>query len=228
MNNMLRLLALAFCITITWIQAYAQDKTQGKIHYELTYNIHANLKPDQMQYKDLIPATVVEQAELIYNGQRLKSFFVDAVEKEDEGVKTNIRVATDEGNERYIDIDSNKVWWIDKAKTPQVLVEKSLEVKKDDRIQESEETRVILSYTCRKRVVKPKKDDALTIWYTTDLPLKAGTPFGGFTGPGVILAMESKRVSFKATSIDFVPVAEKDVTPPGGMKIVKTQDHSAQ
>lgn len=228
MNKIFRLLALATGISINSTQTHAQDKTQGQIHYELTYNIHANLKPDQMQYKDLIPATVVEKAELIYNGQRLKSFFVDAVEKDDDGVKTNIRVATEEGNERYIDIDSGKVWWIDKAKTPQVLVEKPLEVKKEDKIQESAETRIILNYTCKKRVVKAKKDDTLIIWYTTELPLKAGTPFGGFTGTGVVLAMESKRVSFKATSIDFVPVAEKDVTPPSSLKIVKMQDHSAK
>jgi GLPGLI family protein len=228
MHTIIRTLALAAGSSFICAQSQAQDKTQGQIHYELTYNIHASMKPDQLQYKDLVPETVVEKAELIYKGQRMKSFFADAVEKEDEGVNTSIRVSTDDGNERYTNVDDRKIWWVDNKKNPPVLVEKALITKPEEKIKESDETRIILGYTCKKRVVSAKKEDTFIVWYTTELPLKAGTPFGGFTGDGVVLVMESKRVSFKATGIDFVPVADKDVTPPADIKIVKTQEQSAK
>jgi GLPGLI family protein len=225
MQYIIRAIVLATGISGTFQQSFAQDSTEGRIHYEITYNIHASLKPDQLQYKDMIPETVVEKAELIYKGQRLKAYFPDAVDKEQDGVNTQIRIATEEGNERYADIDSQKIWWLDKAQQPPVLVEKALDAGEEDKItmQEAPGTQQILNYTCKKLVIKSKKDGATTVWYTNELPLKAGSPFSTFTEKGVVLAMESKRAAFKATAIEFTPVADKDVTPPPDIKIVKAR-----
>ena len=228
MHNIIRMLVLATGISGISYQGHAQDKTQGQIHYELTFNLHASMKPDQLQYKDLVPETLVDKAELIYKGQHLKSFFPDAIEKEEDGHKTSIRVATEEGSERYVDVEDKKVWWVDRRKNPPVLVEKELTANEEEKTQETDETRKILDYTCKKLLLKTKKNGTVTIWYTTELPLKAGSPFGSITDKGVVLAMESKRASFKATGIDFTAVDEKEVMPPADLKIVKTQDQSAK
>lgn len=224
MQHIIRTLILAAGISCFQQYSFAQDKTQGVIHYDITYHIHASLKPDQMQYKDLVPETIVEKAELKYNGQRLKSYFNDNIQNEQDGVNTSIKVSSEDGNEKYADVNRKTLWWVDKAKNPPVLVEKSLFEKDEDHATESGETQKILDYNCRKLVVK-SGNGPLTIWYTTELPLKAGTPASSFTDKGVVLALDSKRMSFKATSIEFVPVAETDVTPPADLKIVKNSDH---
>jgi GLPGLI family protein len=228
MQHIIRTLMLVAGISCVQ-HSFAQDKTQGQIHYEITYHVHASLKPDQMQYKDLIPESVVEKAELIYKGQRLKAYFNDEVKKEEDGVSSSIKVATDDGSERYVDLDKKTLWWVDKAKNPPVLVEKPLfeQDKDSDKEVEHADTKKILDYTCKKLTFK-SKDGTRTIWYTTELPLKAGTPLGQFTDKGVILALESKRMSFTATSIDFVPVAEGLITPPADLKIVKTSDQKGK
>ncbi|UPK66938.1 GLPGLI family protein [Chitinophaga filiformis] len=224
MQHIIRTLILAAGISCFQQYSFAQDKTQGVIHYDITYHIHASLKPDQMQYKDLVPETIVEKAELKYNGQRLKSYFNDDIQNEQDGVNTSIKVSSEDGNEKYADVDRKTLWWVDKAKNPPVLVERSLFEKDEDQATESAETQKILDYNCRKLVVK-SKNGPLTIWYTTELPLKAGTPASAFTDKGVVLALDSKKMSFKATSIEFVPVTETDVTPPADLKIVKNSDH---
>lgn len=228
MYNIIRMLVLATGISGMGNLAYAQDKTQGQIHYELTFNLHASMKPDQLQYKDLVPETLVDKAELIYNGQHLKSFFPDEINKEEDGHKTSIRVDTEEGSERYADIEAKKIWWVDRKKNPPVLVEKEMAANEEEKAQETTETRKILDYNCKKLLLKTKKNGTVTIWYTTELLLKAGSPFGIITDKGVVLAMESKRASFKAIGIDFTTVDEKDVMPPAEMKIVKTQDQPAK
>lgn len=226
MQHIIRALILAAGIGCVQQYSYAQDKTQGVIHYDITYHIHASLKPDQMQYKDLVPETVVEKAELKYNGQRLKAYFNDDIQNEQDGVNTSIKVSSEDGNEKYADVDRKTLWWVDKAKTPPVLVEKPLFETDEDQGKETEsaETQQILGYNCKKLIVK-SKNGPLTIWYTTELPLKAGTPASAFTDKGVVLALDSKRISFKATGIEFVPVTEKEVTPPADLRIVKNSDH---
>ncbi|PWV55941.1 hypothetical protein [Chitinophaga sp. S165] len=229
MQHILRALLLTTGVGLVQQYSFAQDKTQGQIHYEIVYHVHASLKPDQMQYKDLIPESVIEKAELIYKGQRLKAYFNDEVKKEEDGVSSSIKVATDDGNERYVDLDKKTLWWVDKTKNPAVLVEKAVfeQDKDSDKEVEHPDTKKILDYNCRKLTFK-SKDGMRTIWYTTELPLKAGTPLGQFTDKGVILGLESKKMSFTATSIDFVPVAEDIITPPADLKIVKTGDHKGK
>lgn len=227
MQNIIRTLIVIACISSIQQRGFAQDKTEGRILYEVTYNVHASLKPDQMQYKDLIPETVVEQAALIYKGQRLKAYFNDDIKKEEDGVQANIKISTEDGNERYADVDKKTLWWVDRAKNPPVLVEKPLFEQDEDKEKESTETQKILDYTCRKLTVK-SKSGTFTLWYTTELPLKAGAPLSRFTDKGVILAMEGKTTSFKATSIEFVPVAEKEVTPPVDLKVVNNSDHKGK
>ncbi|MCF6405924.1 hypothetical protein L3C95_23695 [Chitinophaga filiformis] len=229
MQHIIRTLILAAVIGCFQQYSFAQDKTQGVIRYDITYHIHASLKPDQMQYKDLVPETVVEKAELKYNGQRLKSYFNDDIKNEQDGVNTSIKVSSDDGNEKYADIDRKTLWWVDKAKNPPVLVEKSLFEKDEDQGKETEsaDTQKILDFNCRKLIIK-SKNGPLTIWYTTELPLKAGSPASTFTDKGVVLAMDSKRVSFKATSIEFIAVTEKEVTPPSDLKTVKSSDQKGK
>lgn len=228
MQHIIRTLLIAAGIASIHQQSQAQDKTEGKIHYDVVYNVHASLKPDQLQYRDLIPETVTEKAELIYKGQRLKVYFNDEVQRDEEGVSSRIKIATDDGNEKYADADKGTLLWVDREKTPPVLIEKALfDPNADFKEAEGAETRKVLDYTCKKLMLKTK-EGSYTLWYTTELPLKTGTALSTFTNKGVVLALESKRINFEATSIEFVPVSEKEVTPPSDLQIVKNTDNKAK
>jgi len=200
----------------------AQDSTQGRIHYEITYHLHAALKPDQLQYKDLVPESTTESAVLVYRGQRVKTFLDDAVDKEQDGVNTQITVSSSEGTERYMDLEKGMLWWVNKAQEPPVLVEKKLSgAAAEEKVTESAGTREILGYTCKKLVMKAKKGSTQTVWYTTALPIRAGSPIGVYTDRGVVLGLESRLFTLRATRLELVPVAEKEVLPPAGMKTVR-------
>ncbi len=229
MNKIVQaVLALAAFMGLFCSNVFAQDKTQGRIHYEITYHVHAALKPDQLQYKDLIPENSVENAELVYKGQRLKTFFNDAFDKEQDGVATSIRVATADGSERYIDLEQKKIWWVDKAATPPVLVEKAFDPRPADEdvtLEEGGDTMEVLGYPCRQLIIRTKKKGKQTIWYTTALPLKTGSPMGVYTDKGVVMAVDSKFVSIKATGVEFVPVSDRELRLPEDMKVVQEKDH---
>lgn len=79
---------------------------------------------------------------------------------------------------------------------------------------DADKTKKIAGYTCKKATVK-LKDEVLTIWYTTEIPLTF-SPINGIVPPGggVVLSAESSKRSIEAKKIEMKPVSPADVMPP--------------
>jgi GLPGLI family protein len=201
--------------------SYAQDKTEGRIQYEVTYHVHASLKPDEQHVKELIPEDIVDNANMVYKGQRFRSFHNEEFTQKDNGANAQMTIKMDEGSEKYIDLDSNRLYWVDRSKSPAVVIATKLKVNTVKKENLKDETKNILGYTCHKLILDTKNGGKFTMWYTNDLPLKSGTPLGPHVEQGVVLEVENKHMNFKAISIDFAKVEEKEVLPPAEMSIVK-------
>lgn len=187
------------------INAAAQEKNSGKISYTLTMNLHANLKPEQMQYKDMIPETATQDLSLWFNGQHYKTFYNPTQKKEGDGADVSINIESDNGEELYVDLEQKKQW----AKKNGKIKEESINVSKGESVATGV-TKTILGYPCQQLILINKKDSTI-IWYTTALPLKTGGPIGMFTDKGVVLEMQHKKMGFVATSIEFTPVTEEQL-----------------
>jgi hypothetical protein len=79
---------------------------------------------------------------------------------------------------------------------------------------ESDKTKKIAGYNCKKATVK-LNEEAFTIWYTTEIPLTF-SPINGIVPPngGFVLSAESSRRSIEAKKVDLKPVEPGDVMPP--------------
>lgn len=190
--------------------AIAQDKTQGVIHYDLTMFLHASLKPDQLQYKDMIPETANSQEVLYFNGNKAKITRQQPGElKTEEGANVHIRMGENEVA-FYEDGATGKAWALTEADGKQQLTEK--EHPDTAKIRTGKNTRTILGFVC-KEVNVNGKNGALTLWVTSELPFKGG-PLHTWTPEGAVLAVESKKFKAIATAINYEPVKTDVVTIP--------------
>lgn len=91
----------------------------------------------------------------------------------------------------------------------------------------TEETKVILGYTCKKGYYNTgietldgqENNDAVTFWYTTDLPANV-SPVMTTIVPGAILELDAHRMHYKASSVSFNAVDETNVAlPQHGIKM---------
>jgi len=85
------------------------------------------------------------------------------------------------------------------------------------------ETREILGYTCKKLVNK-MDGQYQTLWYTTELPV-IGSALGIITEQGLVLAMESKELSFIAISISLEKIADSLVMPPKDVPVINHEEY---
>lgn len=210
--------------------SFAQDKSQGRIEYEIILNLHANLKPDQQQFKDMIPETAVQKETLYFNGNktRLDRKSTDETTSE-EGATIKIQTGNEDEIAIYTDGTTGKQYSLQQKEGKKVLIEKARADKKtrEQRGEKEEDklavkdvkgtkTKVILGYTCYDIPAK-RKGDNMTLWVTDELPFKGG-PLGTYNNKAV-LGMDSKGMSVAAKKIDFVPVAQEDVNLPAGVPV---------
>lgn len=199
----------------------AQDKTQGKVNYEVSVNLHASLKPDQLQFKDMIPEFSTTEEVLYFNGNLAKIERIDPGEKETEdGVKIQMKFdqdksgtysdGTPEGTYHLIDKDGKK-----SLRALFSGASKELGNKTKDKAPKDSKTRNILGFNCRSVV-----SGDVTFWVTNELPFKIG-PLGMFCKEGAVLGLDMKTSKAYATSIDYVPVKAEDVVVPKDLPIEK-------
>nr|WP_295864863.1 GLPGLI family protein [uncultured Chitinophaga sp.] len=190
--------------------ATAQDKTQGVIHYDLTMFLHASLKPDQLQYKDMIPETANSQEVLYFNGKKSKITRRQPGELEtEEGAKVHIQMGDNE-LAFYEDGATGKAWALTEADGKKKLTEKEHPDQAKPRAGNT--TRNILGFVC-KAVNVNGKNGPLTLWVTPELPFRGG-PLHTWTPEGAVLGVESKKFKAIATAINYEPVKEEVVTIP--------------
>jgi hypothetical protein len=89
--------------------------------------------------------------------------------------------------------------------------------------QETDKTKKIAGYLCKKATV-PFRNMSYTIWYTTELPFTY-SPIGSLTPEkGVVLQIESDNEAFKATKVAAQDVKESDVMPPQTAQVVTPEE----
>ncbi|MGO4292186.1 hypothetical protein [Chitinophaga sp. RAB17] len=215
MKKMMLLLAIA---SITTATCMAQDKSQGKIDYEVTLNLHAAMKPDQLQYKDLVPEKVVNKEVLYFNGSKTRLSRKDPDEiTSDEGAK--VKIVTNEGQLAvYTDGTTGQSWSLmeEDGRKTLVLSEKGKGEKKGNK--PGTRTKEILGFTCRELMIKSKDDEPMTLWITDALPFSAG-PMGISADKGLVLGVDSKKVSIIATAINYSPVSISEVSVPADISV---------
>ncbi|HVI46421.1 MAG TPA: hypothetical protein VM802_16215 [Chitinophaga sp.] len=214
----------------------AQDKSQGIVKYDVTLFLHASLKPDQQQFKDMIPETAVNKETLYYNGNKTKVTLKDPDEIEsEEGAHVKIKMGNDNEEAVYTDGSTNESYVL-KNEEGKKYLEKVSRKKNDlgkpngdvkgiqDSVfvnaamdKSSSRTKEILGYTCKERVIKGK-GEKITLWVTTDLPFKGG-PMHMYSPEGAVLGVESNKFKAIATSIDNVPVKPEEVALPQNIPV---------
>ncbi|NML42079.1 hypothetical protein HHL17_33140 [Chitinophaga sp. G-6-1-13] len=203
-------LILLTAFFLTGFTATAQDKTQGVIHYDLTMFLHASLKPDQLQYKDMIPETANSQEVLYFKGNKSK---ISRQQPEELHTEEGANVKIQMGNNElafYEDGASGKAWALTEAGGKKVLTQK--EHPDADKIRAGKNTRTILGFVC-KEVNVQSKTGPLTLWVTSELPFRGG-PLHTWTSEGAVLGVDSKKFKAVATAINYEPVKEDVVNIP--------------
>jgi hypothetical protein len=124
---------------------------------------------------------------------------------------------------RYLDLDNQKMIRILEVKKEKKSYQAEEFFTRANGWKDSDKTRKISGYTCRKATC-PWKGETYTIWYTTDLNFTY-SPIRELTPPkGVVLIVEGSEESFKATKVDAKPVSLTDVQPPSGAEIVTVEE----
>lgn len=195
----------------------AQDKTQGKVNYEVSINLHASLKPDQLQFKDMIPEFSTSQEILYFKGNLAKIERINPDEQEGEdGVKVKMDF---EGGRRGMYSDGTvegTYYLIDKEgkRSLQAMADK-VGKKEGSKENKPAKTREILGFSCQGVV-----SGDVTLWICKELPFRIG-PFGLFSKEGAILGLDMKTGKAYATSIDYIPVKEEDLVLPKDLPVEK-------
>ena len=195
----------------------AQDKTQGKVNYEVSINLHASLKPDQLQFKEMIPEFSTSEEVLYFKGNlaKIERLSPDEQESED-GVKIKMDF---EGGKKgmYSDGTAEGTYYLiekEGKKSLQAISDKTAK-KEGSKENKPAKTKEILGFTCQGVV-----SNDVTLWVSKELPFKIG-PFGLFSKEGAVLGLEMKTGKAFATSIEYVPVKAEDLVVPKDLPIEK-------
>ncbi|NQX39392.1 GLPGLI family protein [Pedobacter steynii] len=205
---------LVLAMVIAGLSLKAQDKTQGKVNYEVSINLHASLKPDQLQFKDMIPEFSVSKEVLYFNGNLAKIEHASPEVQEGEG---GVKVKMDfEGGKKgmYSDGTAEGTYHLIEKDGKKSLLAIS-DKKEGGNEDKPGKTKEILGFTCQ-----GVTSGGFTLWICKELPFKIG-PFGMFSKEGAILGFETKTGKGYATSIDYVPVKAEDVAVPKDLPIEK-------
>lgn len=233
MKHYQKLLTAFVFFTLADVSVMAQDSTQGKVNYVITMNLHASLKPDQQQYKDVIPEFMDREVIYLFKGRHglLKSIEGEK-ESEEGGVTVKIKMGSEDGV-KYVDMDTKKdlqlvdlggKQYLYSGTVPQPEEGNALRVDFQGKEEETGERKKILGYDCKKVILKNGKDKS-TYWYTTVLPILGGA-MGVMSGKGLVLELESAALSFKAKSVQFEKIADAEVLPPKGVKTIDEKEYA--
>lgn len=219
---MTRTMLLLVLISSAVTYGKAQDKNQGKIEYEVIQNLHAALKPDQQQFKEMIPETVTDNAEIYFNGTKAK---LVAKKKdhssEEDGVK--LKVQSDQDNVLATYMDVNKTYKLtDLGGGKKELQLQTHDFKGKALGKAGSRTRNILGFTCRE-VIMDGPGSKMVLWIADDLPFTGG-PMGIPSDKGAILGIESKVLKITATAINYVPVPVAEVSIPAGVEVKEKKE----
>ncbi|RAI97674.1 GLPGLI family protein [Chitinophaga skermanii] len=201
--------------------AQAQQQKSGKISYDITINVHASLRPDQQQFKDILPATATTEATLYFNGSHAKTVMPGPKDMESEEGNTRMTLRAGSGQDiaRYIDPATTSVYSLQQdGNGKKKLIQKPYNASTDnEKYKVGTKTKTILGFVCKEITVK-NNNDKTTLWVTDQLPFQGGV-IGIYSPYGAVLAFETNRMQCTATNIKYEDVNEAEVMLPKDLPI---------
>jgi len=88
----------------------------------------------------------------------------------------------------------------------------------------SSETKKISGFDCKKAILSGRNGSQTTIWYTTDLDLKA-SPMANLWVAGVVLGIETDRMKFYATSVEYTKIKDSEVAVPKKGRTITQEEY---
>ena len=235
---------IAFC-TLLSSYVFSQQKTAGVIYYDQVIDLKSMAGGQQqgaggnggevrvMTFGGLngsaMPEKITNKFEIAYNptGAKFqKSETVDITapgggEGTSGGMRMMMRFG---GSDRELYFNaSDKVIESFELNSEEVLLESVLGSGSKE-AELSTETKKISGFDCKKAVLSGRNGSQTIIWYTTDLALKA-SPMANFWIAGVVLGIETDRMKFYATSIEFTKIKDSEVATPKKGKTITQEEY---
>lgn len=210
---MYKQLLISLLILFTGPIIKAQDKSAGVIYYKQTNalrmppgggNVVINGGGAQM------PDKVTTEYEFTYNanGARYQKY----VSGDGGGAPGGMMIMIGGADRKvFYNFADNKVVEYVPFDGENYLMESKLG-SASDTVQNTDETKEIIGFKCKKAIVK-NKVGTTEIWYTTDVKINA-SPVIPYWTEGLVLAVKNDRVNVIATSAEFYKVKDKEFTIP--------------
>ncbi|QHT65857.1 GLPGLI family protein [Rhodocytophaga rosea] len=231
---------LLFCLLATMSSSYAQSAASGTIFYEGARKIDPSqmkivingeeVKPGSADAPD-VPTIASFSQTLIFSGKYAKEereMPRPVIRTLDGGPggperEQTMKMEPPLAEKLYLDLQTQKIIRVMEVKKEKKIYQAEEIFTRASGWQDSDKTRKIAGYACRKATC-PWKGETYTIWYTTDLdftysPIRELTP-----SKGVVLLVEGSEESFKAIKIDAKPVALTEVQPAAGAEMVSAEE----
>jgi hypothetical protein len=231
---------LLFCLLAAAPSSFAQSPASGTIVYEGARKIDPSqmkivingeeVKPGSADAPD-VPTVANFSQSLLFSGKYAREEremprpFIRTLDGGPGGPEREqvMKMEPPFAEKRYVDLQSQKMIRILEVKKEKKSYQAEESFTRASGWQDSDKTRKIAGYTCRKATC-PWKGETYTLWYTTDLdftysPIRELTP-----QKGVVLMVEGSEESFKATKVDTKPVALAEVQPTAGAEIVSAEE----
>ena len=233
---------IAFC-TLLSSYVFSQQKTAGVIYYDQVIDLKSMAGQQQgaggnagevrvMTFGSPngsgMPDKITNKFEIAYNATGAK--FQKSVAEDitapagGEGSGGAMRMMRFGGGERELFFNtSDKVIESFELNSEEVLLESVLGSGSKE-AELSSETKKISGFDCKKATVSGRNGSQTTIWYTTDLALKA-SPMANLWVAGVVLGIETDRMKFYATSVEFTKIKDSEVAAPKKGRTITQEEY---
>lgn len=174
-----------------------------------------------------MPVNRTSKMELIYNlnGAKFQKSTVEESQNQDAGNESGgQRMMRFGGADRevFFNFADKKVTESFEMENEPFLVEYKLGAKSVGFIK-YDDIKKIAGFEAHKAVMSEDNGTQITIWYTTELPLIA-SPVPSLWTEGVVLQVESPRMNFVATGIEYIKVKDSEFTLPKKAKLLTPQE----
>ncbi|MXV15883.1 hypothetical protein [Hufsiella ginkgonis] len=218
---------ICLLVTAAVINIQAQDKTSGVIYYEQVIELKmANGQPGGGVVafggggSVTLPKSITNHYEIEFSPAGAK--YQKTIE--DVAPATGGLVMRMGGSEREMFFRDEKVIESFELDGEPLMMENKLGYG-SAKAENTDETKMIAGYTCKKAVITGLNDAKTTIWYTPELAFKA-SPLSAFWTEGVVLGIENDRMKMFATSIEYRKVKDSEFTLPKKARLLTQEEYA--
>lgn len=198
------------------IEIPSDDPTSGTVAYTIEIDIMSELteglKGEQKALAAFLPNKIEQSSVLSFKGTVGR---VSQSEEPSDGKQVQMQTS---GMEMIVDLNNHLSIALTTIGAEEFAVKSEMDATP---VAPGTETKEILGYTCKKAAVK-FEDNEGTAWYTEDIPF-GHSPFGDVGTPGLVLELESPKITAKATSVELTAVDSDLFKTPTDAKYISQQ-----